>query len=53
VNASGFSGDTMQSYSSIFYVNSGDYMETTFENGSGTLFFGGIKHTHLTVQFLG
>jgi len=52
LNAAGLGGDTTQAYSSVFYCNSGDRIFASFQSGSGTLYFGGITHTHCTFYFL-
>jgi hypothetical protein len=51
LNGGGIGADTTQSYSSLFYGDAGDWLETSFQSGSGTLYFGGINHTHLTFYF--
>ena len=53
LNASGIGGDTTQAYSSLIYGSAGDFLQCQFQSGSGTLYFGGITHTHVTFHFLG
>jgi hypothetical protein len=48
----GIGSDTTQAYSSLFYMATGSYLRTSFQSGSGTLYFGGITHTHCTFHFL-
>jgi len=52
LNAGGIGGDTTQAYSTLFYANAGDILECSFTNGSGTIYFGGITHTHCTYHFI-
>ena len=53
LNGGGIGSDTTQAYSTLFYAYAGDILECTFSTGSGTLYFGGITHTHCTYHFLG
>ena len=52
LNGGGIAADTTQAYSSLFYCNAGDFLECSFQSGSGTIYFGGITHTHATFHFL-
>ena len=51
LNASGIGGDTTQAYSTLIYGAVGDFLQCQFQSGSGTLYFGGITHTHATFYF--
>ena len=53
LNGGGIGSDTTQSYSTLIYATAGDYTQSQFQSGSGTLYFGGITHTHVTFHFLG
>jgi hypothetical protein len=53
LNGGGIGGDTTQAYSTLFYANAGDFLECGFSSGSGTIYFGGITHTHCTYHFIG
>jgi hypothetical protein len=52
LNGGGIGSDTTQAYSGLFYCNSGDRIYASFQSGSGTLYFGGITHTHCSFYFL-
>jgi hypothetical protein len=52
LNGGGIGADTTQAYSSVFYCNAGDRIFASFQSGSGTLYFGGITHTHVTFHFV-
>ena len=52
LNGGGIGSDTTQSYSSVIYGSTGDFLQCQFQSGSGTLYFGGITHTHCTFTFL-
>jgi hypothetical protein len=49
----GHGSDTVQTYSAIVYMNAGSWLEFNFQSGSGTLFFGGINHTHCSFHYIG
>jgi len=49
----GIGSDTTQNYSTIVYMSAGSYLQFQFQSGSGTLYFGGITHTHCSFHFLG
>jgi hypothetical protein len=53
LNGGGIGGDSTQAYSTLFYVNAGDFTECSFSTGGGTIYFGGITHTHCTYHFVG
>lgn len=48
----GHGSDTVQTYSAIVYMSAGSYLEFNFQSGGGTLFFGGINHTHCSFHFI-
>jgi hypothetical protein len=48
----GHGTDTVQTYSTIVYMSAGSYLEFNFQSGGGTLFFGGIIHTHCSFHFI-
>jgi hypothetical protein len=48
----GHGTDTVQTYSTIVYMNVGSWLEFNFQSGGGTLFFGGIIHTHCSFHFI-
>jgi hypothetical protein len=50
--ASGIGSDTTQNYSTIVYMLAGSWLEFQFQTGSGTLYFGGITHTHCSFHFI-
>ena len=51
LNGGGIGADTTQAYSSLFFGDAGSYLVASFQSGSGTLYFGGITHTHVTFYF--
>jgi hypothetical protein len=51
LNGGGIGADTTQAYSSLFFGSAGSYLVASFQSGSGTLYFGGITHTHCTFYF--
>lgn len=51
LNGGGIGSDTTQAYSTLIYGAVGDFLQCQFQSGSGTLFFGGITHTHATFYF--
>jgi len=51
LNGGGIGSDTTQAYSGLFYMNAGDRMYASFQSGSGTLYFGGITHTHCSFYY--
>jgi hypothetical protein len=51
LNGGGIGADTTQAYSSLFFGSAGSYLVASFQSGSGTLYFGGITHTHVTFYF--
>jgi hypothetical protein len=48
----GIGSDTTMAYSTLIYGAAGDYLQCQFQSGSGTLYFGGITHTHVTFHFV-
>jgi hypothetical protein len=48
----GIGADTTQNYSTIVYMSAGSYLEFQFQSGSGTLYFGGITHTHCSFHYI-
>jgi hypothetical protein len=51
LNGGGIGSDTTQAYSGLFFMNAGDRMYASFQSGSGTLYFGGITHTHCSFYY--
>lgn len=52
LNGGGIGSDTTQAYSTLIYGSAGDFLQCQFQSGGGTLFFGGITHTHVTFHFV-
>lgn len=48
----GIGSDTTQAYSTLIYGSAGDFLQCQFQSGSGTLYFGGITHTHVCFHFV-
>ena len=48
----GHGTDTVQTYSTIVYMSAGSYLEFNFQSGGGSLYFGGIIHTHCSFHFI-
>jgi hypothetical protein len=48
----GIGSDTTQNYSTIVYMSAGNFLQFQFQSGSGTLYFGGITHTHCSFHFI-